>query len=274
MKKAWLALAPVLFLCFSHPGYTAPKDGAASSESIRREVKDETVEELFDKAFRDYTEGKLTQDAGRRSDKYAAAISAISRAAKLDKYDSDILALASAIYRAKGGSSMARKYFAEAEDVLLTRIYDDSDDIGANLDYAILCYAGEPRYGEKYEKYLKLAKEHAQKVIKLTEKRAKKGDAPCARVMGLAYLVMGDAKRCGSLLKYAAKTDAASRFYSDLFYDTVSKGRWLWPVGKDSVAREFLLYSLTDTARYAKVQPPARGWIRQLEVGIGRSFGF
>lgn len=95
----------------------------------------------------------------------------------------------------------------------------------------------------------------------------------CLRYEALAYLVKGDDKMCDKLLavaseydqqsgKYSvingkdAARDAYSRkhttaniFYHSLFEDTVMQQKWVWPVAAKNVAKEFLLYYLTDLSR-------------------------
>lgn len=231
----------------------AKNDGGALIPLAAKGSPSRRAEELYGKAFTAYNEGKMIRDVGKRSEKYAEAIGAISEAASIEPENTEILILASSVYRAKGASKMAIDYFARAEATLLARLAREPEHIGANLDYAIISFAGEPRFGDGYAAWRKKAKKYADRVIKLTKKPAKSGDAPSMRAEGLAYLVKGDAERCAALLTEAAKGDADSRFYSGLFAETVAKGKWLWSVGAESVGKEFLMYCLTEPARYEKM---------------------
>ncbi len=200
--------------------------------------------ELFLQAYLAYSEARPVGALGKGSDPYARAIHAIAQAVAMEPENVDYLFLASQIYRGKGGISMAKDYFLRAEKLLQERIKADPESIGTNLDYAILCYAGDARYWKECDAYLKKAQVQANRVLSLCKKR--EGDEGVRIPMAWAYLVKGNAKECEKIL--SSSKLPATRFYLDLYKDTVKKGKWFWPA-KDP-GRELLLYYMTDGGRY------------------------
>ncbi|MBP3690730.1 MAG: hypothetical protein J6I74_05335 [Schwartzia sp.] len=251
MKKWRPMLAMLLVLGIFQPTEAANKETVPETPMVSSvEIEDAAV--LFERAYIAYSDGKRAGQANVRNEKYAEAINAISRATALQPDNTDVLLLASQIYRSKGGAAFAKEYFIRAESILIARIAASPKDIGANLDYAIACYAGDSRFRDNYDSYRKIAYQHADEVIRLVG-RPGGGNAAQLRAMAFAYLIKGDAKHCGDLLSQAAQSDVASKFYSELFSKTVGQGQWLWPVSADGVEKEFLLYVLTDSTRYAGV---------------------
>ena len=208
---------------------------------------------LFENAWQGYYEARKALAELQRGEAYAKAIAGISLAATLEPENVDILLLASQIYRGKGGISYAKDYFAKAEKILLARIEDNPEDIGALLDYAIICRAGDARYWPNAKEYQGKAEKAADQVIKLCRRTG--GSQEMGRVMraaAVAYLVKGDTKRADRILKKVSTRDATNKFYYGLYESTVKKGEWLWPT--KAVANEFLLYCLADSSRNASLQ--------------------
>ena len=215
------------------PPFLAPEQVAASPRLTE-------ARELFQQAYAAYSKARPMTALGAGSEPYAEAIDAITRAIALEPENVDYLLLASQIYRGKGGISSAKEYFNRAEAVLLDHLSADPDSIDANLDYAILCYAGDVRYWANYSTYLKKAKKHADRVLSLCNKETH----PFS--MALACLIKGNAKECERLLEMSGHPTV--RFYYILYKNTVRKGTWYWPV-KDA-GKEYLLYCMTDPNRH------------------------
>ncbi len=248
MKK-WCAMFVMLFVLGMFRLTEASFEGMPETYAGSYAGTENAIE-LFDRAYVAYSDGKRASQANVRNEKYAEAINAISRAAILQPDNTDVLLLASQIYRSKGGIAYAKEYFARAESILIAQIAASPKDIGAYLDYAIACYAGDVRFKDNYDAYWKIAYQYADEVIRLVEQSGG-GNAAQMRTMAFAYLIKGDTKRCGELLVQAAQSDAASKFYSELFFKTVAQGQWLWPVSAEGAEKEFLLYVLTDSSRYS-----------------------
>ncbi len=214
------------------------EDGLSSMHTAARK--------LFQKAYAAYAKARpLTAVQGNEF--YAEAIGAIAQAVALEPENPDYLLLASQIYRGKGGVSYAKSYFSRAEAVLKKRIAQRPDSVRANLDYAILCYAGDARYWPEQEVYQKRARKYADKVIALCraqEKTGKKYDNYSV-ALALAYLIKGNEGHCEKELK--AAEDPAGKFYCALYEDTVKNKKWFWPT-KDT-GKEFMLYYMTDSNR-------------------------
>lgn len=229
-------------------------------------------QELFSSAYDAYLKAQINEDGTEVSKMYAKAISDISKACAMEPLNVDYLLLGSQVWRGKGGISYAKGYFAKAENLMKQKIELVPNDIAANLDYAIACYAGDVRFWSNYSNYNKMARKHADKVLVLCKHAFKKNDnSNLVRIMAMANLILGDKEECQKLLAKAKKMDTESEgfsllkffgfedekiehktinvFYNDLFENTVAKGKWLWFVDAKNVDKEFLLYYMTDVTR-------------------------
>ncbi len=227
---------------------------------------------LFESAYEAYFNAQVVDDNLVVSEMYAKSISNISKATALEQNNSDYWLLGSQIWRGKGGISYAQMYFSNAEELMLQRLEINSNDVVANLDYAIACYAGDVRFWSKYSAYKSKAEKHAKKVIDLCEDKLKKEEnSNLVRVMAIANLILDKEDKCQELLAKAKQMDSedkgfslwkflgfeeetierktANIFYADLFENTVAKKQWLWAVDSKNVDKEFLLYYMTDEAR-------------------------
>lgn len=227
---------------------------------------------LFESAYEAYFNAQVVDDNLAVSEMYAKSISNISKATALEQNNSDYWLLGSQIWRGKGGISYAKRYFSNAEELMLQRLEANHNDVVANLDYAIACYAGDVRFWSNYSTYKTKAEKHAKKVIHLCEDKLKKEEnSNLVRVMAIANLILDKEDKCQELLAKAKQMDyedkgfslwrflgfeeetierkTANIFYADLFENTVAKKQWLWAVDSKNVDKEFLLYYMTDEAR-------------------------
>ena len=204
--------------------------------------------QLFMDAYHSYHRAKLSTSLSVQSEAYADAIRDISKACTIEPKNVEYLMLASQVYRSKGGSSYAKDYFARAEKILRERIDASPDDVHANLDYAIACLAGEGRFSKEYQKK---GEKTLDKTIRLCESefKSKHPDGGIVRALGMAYLLKGQQAKAEKMFVKAAELGSTSRFYYALYEDTVKKGTWIWPVGKEGAIREFCMYCLLDTSR-------------------------
>lgn len=198
----------------------------------------------FTAAYEAYYAAKAAKDFKTSTDAYADAISSIAKAVKAEPGRVDYLTLASLIYRGKGGISYAKKYFSEAEKAARAKINAVPKDIGAHLDYAILCYAGDARFSEKALAYKREAQREASKTIELCERALKEGteNVGVRRAEAMAHLIKGNKKECKKILQLAAKESDTDKFVADLYNDTVDKNKWFWDIKE--VDKEFLLYMM------------------------------
>lgn len=260
--------------CFGAPREEAEPRAAVSAEARAEKARTADtraaeVQTAFRAACDAYRRARAAEAADVRGEAYAEAIRAVGYAAELAPDDAEVLLLASQIYRGKGGLSYARRYFERAEAVFLARLAERPKDAGAHLDYAIACYAGVPRFEAKYGAYAAKAEQYAGTALKLCgapagrsgkDRRIAADSVPAAkqRIAALAYLVLDERETCEALLEQAAERDASARDWLALFRDTVARGRWLWPAGKDA-DKEFLLYLLTDAERYEDMERQSGG---------------
>ena len=196
LKRSCLALLLMASFVSGSEAYAFPNriDTIVNISSNRKALKPSfstESRELFLQAYLSYSEARPMGALGKGSEPYAGAIHAIAQAVAMEPENVDYLFLASQIYRGKGGVSMAKDYFLRAEKLLQERIKKNPESIGANLDYAILCYAGDARYWEEYGAYLKKAQAQAKRVLSLCKKR--EGDEGVQIPMAWAYLVKGNA---------------------------------------------------------------------------------
>lgn len=248
-KIKWL----VLFLLVL-PQYVLAAEHTAVEEAPLPNAQVLESRELFMAAWQNYTYGRATLAEPVRSNSLAEAIATISKAVALEPKNVDYLVLASQIYRSKGGLADAKNYFSRAEDALTEKLAANPNDIGAHLDYAILCTAGDARYWKDSAVYKKKAIPHADKVIELCAKNHDgiKSGSRNIRAAAMAYIVKGDAKRAAKMLKKASELDATGAFYYRLYTETVDSKKWLWET--KSHDKEFLLYCMADSSRNANLQ--------------------
>ena len=206
------------------------------------------AQEFFQQAYAAYCTARPMTAQGAGSKPYAEAIGAIAQATALEPENVDYLLLASQIYRGKGGIPYAKEYFSRAENILQEQLLTQPDSIDANLEYAILCYAGDVRYWPDYDSYREKAKKHAEHVISLYKKADQnpQKDSNDQIPLALAFLIKGDNASCEKLL--AAMEHPTAEFYYELYEETVKKKEWFWSV-KDA-GKEFLLYYMTDPNRH------------------------
>ena len=191
-------------------------------------------QQLLLEAYESYIEARKSPKS-QQSELYAKAISAISRATAIEPNNISYLILASQIYRAKGGMPYAKEYFSRAQSLMEEQLAIQPNNIYVNLQYAIVCYSGDVRYWQNYDKYNHEATRYANKVIYLSDKSSDLREATA-----ISYLIKGDAKRFEKIMQDVAKSNDTAKFYYTLYHDTVAKGQWLWP--SKSADKEFLLY--------------------------------
>lgn len=126
-------------------------------------------------AWQQFCIAKNSEMAVVRSEAYANAIKHISEACVMDPERPASLLLASRIYRSMGGLSYAKNYFSKAAALYLNEAIQNSESIRANLNAAIILYAGDVRYWDSYEESKKHSWGYADRVLELCKKkRAKK----------------------------------------------------------------------------------------------------
>ena len=275
MRKLSLGIAALVLATLTQASFVDANNVQAKSQPNAKQVESSNSivgQQLFNGACEAYLNAQLIEDNTEASKMYAKAISDISKATALEQNNSDYWLFGSQIYRAKGGLSYAKRYFSNAEALLLQRLEANHNDVVANLDYAIACYAGDVRFWSNYSTYKSKAEKHAKKVIDLCEDKLKKEEnSNLVRVMAIANLILDKQDKCQELLAKAKQMDSedkefslwkllgfeeetierktANIFYADLFENTVAKKQWLWAVDSKNVDKEFLLYYMTDEAR-------------------------
>lgn len=210
----------------------------------------------FKKANKYFQAAKLSENASEKSVNFADAVKFINEALQLEPDNCDFAILASQIYRGKGGSSYAKSYFQRAERILgeNLKIYPCGIDI--NLDYALICAAGDMRYTSEYTDYQEKAKLVAEKVLDLCEQWHKDNDksAKSLNAEAMAELILGHKEKCTELLLEAenisAEKTADTLSLYDVYRETVLQNKWLWKVSAESLDKEFMLYYLKNVERY------------------------
>ncbi len=275
MKKLSIGITTLLFATLMQASVTEANIVQPKTPLNIRQIESNNSiagQELFNSACDAYFKAQVIEDGTEISKMYAKAISDISKACALEPLNADYLLLGSQIWRGKGGISYAKSYFAKAENLLKQKLDLSPNDIPANLDYAIICYAGDVRFWNNYSKYKKQAEKYAEKVITLCKDELKKEDnSNFVRVMAMANLVLDKQDECQELFGKAKQMDSEDKgfslwkflgfeeetveresiniFYADLFENTVAKKQWLWKVDSKNIDKEFLLYYMTDEAR-------------------------
>lgn len=248
----------------------------AGANAIEQVTEPDEIKEYqyFNAACTAYEFARMETDAGKRSQFYADAVKNISYIIATDAENGEAFLLASQIYRAKGGLPYAERYLKRADNVFYNAVQANPQNIAANLDYAVFCYATSLTANSNQEKKAQI---YAEKTLDLIEVQRKvqtdKQNKNYLRYEALVNLVKGDSKMCDMLLAVASEYDqqsgkysvingkdavkvdysrkhtTANIFYHSLFEDTVMQQKWLWPVAAKNVAKEFLLYYLMDLSR-------------------------
>lgn len=205
--------------------------------------------QCFNAAYEAYFAAKNADAALARGGFYAQAISNIAKANAMESDNVSYIALSMQVYRGKGVLPYAKSAVLRAEKLLQDRLALEPDDVGALLDYAILCRAGDMAYRPEQQEYYKKSQRLARQVCDALA-QDNSADALCAKAM--ASLVLGKEEQFFSLLDAGVKAGGgfgASGFYLNLYKNTVAQNSWLWPAAEKYLQNEFLLYYLCDLSR-------------------------
>ncbi len=258
-------------------------DGNDHSAQINQPASQQQVEEeqkiglLEQQAWQQFCLAKISSGEDTQSEAYANAIKYISDAAAVMYAPPSTFLLGSRIYRHKGGISFAKNYFSRAAAGYLDEAMQQPESIQANLNAAIILYAGDVRYWESYEESKKNAWNYADKVLALC-KKAKSEKNPgiteelfLEEAAALAFLVKENiaqssahfakaeklwgeetVKTNSALIKFFrpdnlnASAEAGSYKPYELFKAFPEQGKWYWRVASQPEAgKEFLLTCLT-----------------------------
>ena len=288
MKDAkYLALCAVL-LFNAHHGLAAD---VTASETVAMELTEEkfppaamplaeegkSVQKNESLAWQQFCLAKNSGAADEQSEAYAKAIKYISDATAIASAPPSTFLLGSRIYRHKGGISFAKNYFTRAAAVYLDEAMQKPESIQANLNAAIILYAGDVRYWESAEQSKKNAWDYADKVLTLCKKvKAEKKLEAVEEIFleeaeALAFLVKENMSESNEHFAKAEKfwnsetvkinsaliqinkianLDASKKtvVYKpyELFKQFPQQGKWYWDVAKRADAgKEFLLNCLT-----------------------------
>lgn len=210
----------------------------------------------FKEANKYFQAAKLSENASEKSNNFADAVKFINEALQLEPDNCDFAILASQIYRGKGGISYAKSYFQRAERILGENLKIYPEGIDTNLDYALVCAAGDMRYTSEYADYQEKAKRTAEKVLDLCEQWYKDNDksTKSLNAEAMAELILGNKEKCTELLLEAEnisaeKTEDTLSLYG-VYRETVLQNRWFWQVSKESLDKEFMLYYMKNIERY------------------------
>lgn len=219
---------------------------------------------------------KNSRITSEQSDAYANAIKYISDVTSEQESPPSAFLLASRIYRHKGGISYAKNYFTKAAAVYLDEVMQKPGSVKANLDAAIILYAGDVRYWDTYNDSKQKAFAYADKVLELYKNKKAEKSIPASEEIfleeaaALAFLIKenvsgsnahfakaeniwlgNDEKTNSSLIKMVNSNEqdvTEENIYAPyaLFKEYPQQGKWLWPVANQTEARkEFLLNCLT-----------------------------
>ena len=283
----YLALCAVL-LFNAHHGLAAD---VTASETGAMELKEEkipsaamplaeeekSIQRNESLAWQQFCLAKNSSAADGQSEAYANPIKYISDATAIASAPPSTFLLGSRIYRHKGGISFAKNYFTRAAAVYLDEAMQKPESIQANLNAAIILYAGDVRYWESAEQSKKNAWVYADNVLTLCEKAKAEKKLEATEVTfieeaaALAFLVKENltesnahfakaeklwnsetAKTNSALIRInkTANLDASEKtvVYKpyELFKQYPQQGKWYWDVAKQADAgKEFLLNCLT-----------------------------
>lgn len=229
----------------------------------------------FSDAVANYKNARMAEDAAEKSMFYAGAVKNINQAIVLKRDYAGAYLLASQIYRGKGGISYAKKYFNKALDVSADKLTACPDDIALNLEYSIMCCAGDARYWTDYSKYKDFAAMQARRVLVLCEQQeSRKSTKPVAEVKDnntnenivaankveaakkdyafskfLAYIVLEDydnALLTAEKILAQTQANALQKELAALYKDSVAQGKYLWVKNnRENAEKEFLLHCMT-----------------------------
>ncbi len=202
----------------------------------------------FNQAYEAYYAAKNTNVAAERGTLYATAISDIAKARIIDDSNISYVILSMQIYRGKGVLPYAKSAFLQAEKFLQNELLSNNN-VRLLLDYAILCHAGDMAYRPEKEVYYQKGQLLAKEICFLLNKDEQSDNL---RILAMANLVLGNEDKFLELLQKSANcidNYGTSKFYLDLYNDTVMKKKWLWPVAEKYLQNEFLLFYLCDLSR-------------------------
>ena len=288
MKAAkYLALCAVL-LFNAHHGLAAdvPASETGAMELTEKKIlsaamplaeEEKRVQINESLAWQQFCLAKNSGAADEQSEAYAKAIKYISDATAIASAPPSTFLLGSRIYRHKGGISFAKNYFTRAAAVYLDEAMQKPESIQANLNAAIILYAGDVRYWESAEQSKKNAWNYADKVLTLCQKvKAEKKLESAEEIFfeeaaALAFMVKENlnesnahfakaeklwnsetTKKNSVLIRInkSANLDALEKtvVYKpyELFKQFPQQGKWYWDVTNQADAgKEFLLNCLT-----------------------------
>lgn len=246
MKFCGLLLAGVFLVglpSFCEANLTAVKADNVAQQDINAGMQ------YFNSAYEAYFAAKNSASMAEAGNFYAQAIADAAKANIVEPENISYIALSMQIYRGKGVLPYAKSAFLRAEKFLQGRLELNPEDVGALLDYAILCKAGDMAYRPEQSEYYIQSQKFAQRVCSLLISD-NSAESCCAKAM--ANLVLGNEKQFLTLLKANNKGNhdlIINRFYSTLYENTVEQDTWLWPVADKYLQNEFLLYYLCDLSR-------------------------
>lgn len=290
MKTAKHFIFCVLLLFTAQNGISAEPAQISSNENKSTETaqientgevkpnKDVEVERNIESkkylAWQQFCLAKNSEAADVRSGAYANAIKYINEAYDMDTERPDTLLLASRIYRSMGGLSYAKSYFSKAAAIYLNKVLQNPESIQANLNAAIILYAGDVRYWDSYEQSKKNAWSYADKVLEVCKNEKKideKEQIFLEEARALVFLIkeniagsnvhfakaeklyageinQNNAVRIKIIEAEECATSDNNALYQPyaLFKEYLLLGKWYWPVTTQTEAsKEFLLNCLT-----------------------------
>ena len=250
MKFCGLLLASILLVglpSFCEANLMNVKANNASQQDINGGMQ------YFNSAYEAYFSAKNSASMAEAGNFYAQAIADAAKANTVEPENISYIALSMQIYRGKGVLPYAKSAFLRAEKLLQDRLDLKPDDVGALLDYAILCKAGDMAYRPEQAEYHLKSQRLAQKVCSLLISDSS-AEACCAKA--IANLILGNENQFLRLLKASDQGNhdlIINRFYLTLYENTVEQDTWLWLVAEKYLQNEFLLYYLCDLSRPYKL---------------------
>lgn len=175
---------------------------SATVEAQHDHAKNLKSEQSKLQVWRQYCIAKNSKEANVRSESYAEAIKHLNDALSYGGERPDVLLLGSRIYRGVGGISFAKQYFSKAAAIYLDDVLLNPESIKANLNAAIILYAGDVRYWDTYIDSRKKAIVYADKVLEIyNKKQAEKKILACDELYleeaaALAFLVKENVSDC------------------------------------------------------------------------------
>ncbi len=288
MKISGKILA-VLIIALTQQGIAAENVSPVKNETdLNQEAKisvlnqssateNQNVTESKYRAWQELCKAKNSQSADMRSEAYANAIKYINQALYTAEENAGTYLLASRIYRGKGGVSYAKDYFTRAAGIYLEDAIQNPESIQANLNAAIVLYAGDVRYWDSYEQSKENAWKYAEKVLELCKKETNEKKLTdrdkvfFEEAIALAFLIKENVKDSNIHFSKAQKiiNNTKAGTYSSLikiynikgqdaivenaeykpymlFKEYPQQGKWFWPISKQlDIDKEFLMNCLT-----------------------------